>query len=70
MAGDLGRTSLMLYFLHHLIVLTLAKEWLGLQLNNWWWYALATAALLVPRGHRPALAGIRGIVARRRLQPA
>lgn len=38
----LGRTSLMLYFLHHLLVLTLAKEWLGIKLNDWWWYAFAT----------------------------
>jgi uncharacterized membrane protein len=67
----LGRTSLMLYFLHHLIVLTLAKEWLGLQLNNWWWYALADAALLVLLvGIGRLWLGIRGIVARRRLQPA
>ena len=43
----LGRTSLMLYFVHHLIVLTLAHEWLGLKLNNWWWYALANAVLLI-----------------------
>jgi uncharacterized membrane protein len=68
----LGRTSLMLYFLHHLIVLTLAKELLGLKLNNWWWFALANAALLV------ALVGIgrlwmslRGLATRRgRLQAA
>lgn len=67
----LGRTALMLYFLHHLIVLTLAKEWLGLALNNWWWYALAYAvlmALLVGIGR--LWLGIRGVVARRRLQPA
>jgi uncharacterized membrane protein len=43
----LGRTSLMLYFVHHLIVLTLAHEWLGLKLDSWWWYAVANAALLV-----------------------
>lgn len=67
----LGRTALMLYFLHHLIVLTLAKEWLGLRLNNWWWYALAYAALLVLLvGIGRLWLGIRGIVARRRLQPA
>lgn len=67
----LGRTSLMLYFLHHLIVLTLAKEWLGLKLNNWWWYALANAALLVLLvGIGRLWLGIRDIAARRRLQPA
>ena len=67
----LGRTSLMLYFLHHLIVLTLAKELLGLKLNNWWWYALAYAVLLVLLvGIGRLWLGIRGIAARRRLQPA
>ncbi len=67
----LGRTSLMLYFLHHLIVLTLAKELLGLKLNNWWWYTLACAALLVLLvGIGRLWLGIRGLVARRRLQPA
>lgn len=67
----LGRTSLMLYFLHHLIVLTLVNERLGLRLNNWWWFALANLALLV------ALVGIgwlwlelREGLARRRLQTA
>lgn len=29
----LGRTSLMLYFLHHLRVLTLTKEWLSIKLS-------------------------------------
>jgi hypothetical protein len=67
----LGRTSLMLYFLHHLIVLTLAKELLGLKLNNWWWFALANAALLVLLvGIGQLWLGIRGFAARRRLQPA
>ena len=67
----LGRTSLMLYFLHHLIVLTLAKEVLGLKLNNWWWYTLACAALLVLLvGIGRLWLGIRGFAARRRLQPA
>jgi hypothetical protein len=66
----LGRTSLMLSFLHHLIVLTLAKEWLGLKLNNWW-YALANAALLVLLvGIGRLWLAIRGVAARRRLQPA
>jgi uncharacterized membrane protein len=67
----LGRTSLMLYFLHHLIVLTLAKEWLGLKLNNWWWYALANAVLVVLLvGIGRLWLAIRGIAARRRLQAA
>jgi uncharacterized membrane protein len=67
----LGRTSLMLYFLHHLIVLTLAKEWLGLKLNNWWWYALANAVLLVLLvGIGRLWLAIRAVAARRRLQPA
>jgi uncharacterized membrane protein len=43
----LGRTSLMIYFVHHLLVLTLAHEWLGLMLNRWWQYWLANAVLVV-----------------------
>ncbi|MEX2220585.1 MAG: heparan-alpha-glucosaminide N-acetyltransferase domain-containing protein [Candidatus Rokuibacteriota bacterium] len=67
----LGRTALMLYFLHHLIVLTLAKELLGLKLNGWWWYAVANTALLVLLVYIGRLwLAIRGIAARRRLQPA
>ncbi len=67
----LGRTALMLYFLHHLIVLTLVKEVLGLKLNNWWWYALACAALLVLLvGIGRLWLGIRGSAAWRRFQPA
>ena len=67
----LGRTALMLYFLHHLIVLTLAKESLGLKLNNWWWYALACAGLTVLLvGIGRLWLGIRGLWARPRLEPA
>lgn len=43
----LGRTSLMLYFLHHVLVLTIAHEWLGLKLDSWWWYALANVLLTI-----------------------
>ncbi len=43
----LGRTSLMLYFIHHLLVLTLTHDWLGWKLNSWWSYGLANAVLLV-----------------------
>jgi uncharacterized membrane protein len=43
----LGRTSLMLYFLHHVLVLTIAHEWLGLKLNNWWWYGLTNVLLTI-----------------------
>jgi hypothetical protein len=43
----LGRTSLMLYFLHHVLVLTISHEWLGLKLDNWWWYALANVLLTI-----------------------
>jgi hypothetical protein len=51
-------------------VLTLAKEWLGLKLNNWWWYALANAVLLVLLvGIGRLWLAIRGVAARRRLQP-
>ena len=66
----LGRTSLMLYFLHHLIVLTLAKEWLGLKLDSWWRYGLANAVLLILLvGIGQLWLGVRSIAARR-LQPA
>jgi len=66
----LGRTALMLYFLHHLLVLTLAKEWLGIKLNDWWWYAVANAALMVALVYLGRLwLHIRSI-AGRRLQPA
>lgn len=66
----LGRTSLMLYFLHHLLVLTLVKEWLGIKLNDWWWYAFANAALMVALVYLGRLwLRIRSI-AGRRLQPA
>ncbi len=43
----LGRTSLMLYFVHHLIVLTLTNEWLGWKLDNWWTFSLANVVLAV-----------------------
>jgi uncharacterized membrane protein len=67
----LGRTALMLYFLHHLLVLTLAKEWLGLKLNNWLWYSLANVALLLLLVYLGRLwLGIRGLAPWRRLQPS
>jgi membrane protein implicated in regulation of membrane protease activity len=37
----------MLYFLHHVLVLTIAHEWLGLKLDSWWWYALANVLLTI-----------------------
>jgi uncharacterized membrane protein len=42
----LGRTALVLYFLHQLIVLTLVNERLGIRFNDWWAYAAANLALL------------------------
>ena len=67
----LGRTALMLYFLHHLIVLTLAKEYFGLKLNNWWWYVLADAVLLARLVWIGRLwLGIRSVATRRRLRLA
>ena len=67
----LGRTALMLYFLHHLLVLTLAKEMLGLKLNNWWWYTLANAALLLLLVYLGRLwLAIREMAPWRRLQPS
>jgi hypothetical protein len=41
----LGQTALFLYFTHHLIVLTLINQWLGLRFNNWWVFAAAYALL-------------------------
>jgi uncharacterized membrane protein len=43
----LGRTALVLYFLHQLIVLTLINQRLGLRFNGWWRYAVANLALMV-----------------------
>lgn len=31
------------YFLHRVLVAGLAKEWFGIKLNDWWWYAFANA---------------------------
>jgi uncharacterized membrane protein len=42
----LGRTALVLYFLHQLIVLTLVNQRLGIRFNDWWGYAAANVALL------------------------
>jgi uncharacterized membrane protein len=41
-----GQTALMLYFLHHFIVLTLVTQTLHLRFNNWWAYGLANLLLL------------------------
>jgi uncharacterized membrane protein len=43
----LGRTSLVLYFVHHLIVLTLTNEGLGWKLDSWWTFAFANVVLTV-----------------------
>ena len=42
----LGRTALILYFLHQLIVLTLVNQLLGMRFNNWWFYGVANFVLL------------------------
>jgi len=42
----LGRTALVLYFLHQLIVLTLVNQRLGIRFNNWWSYAAANLVLM------------------------
>jgi hypothetical protein len=50
----LGRTALMLYFVHQLIELTLISELLGVRLDHWLLYAAANAVfvvLLVSLGH-------------------
>jgi hypothetical protein len=67
----LGRTSLMLYFLHHVLVFTIAREWLGLVLDRWWWFVLANALLAVVLVYLGRLwLEIRSVAARRRLQTA
>jgi uncharacterized membrane protein len=43
----LGRTALVLYFIHQLIVLTLVNQRLGLRFNDWWSYGFANLALMV-----------------------
>ena len=43
----LGRTALVLYFIHQLIVLTLINQRLGLRTNDWPWYLGANLVLLV-----------------------
>jgi uncharacterized membrane protein len=66
----LGRTSLMLYFLHHFIVFSFTHEWLGWKFNRWWQYWLANAVLMVLLVYIGKLwLGVRGM-ASRRLQPA
>ena len=42
----LGQTALFLYFIHHLIVLTLVTEHLHLKFNSWWRYGLANLLLM------------------------
>src|SRR5262249_17423419 len=41
-----GRTALLLYFVHHLIVLTLVNQRWYLKFNNWWLFGAADVALL------------------------
>jgi fucose 4-O-acetylase-like acetyltransferase len=43
----LGQNALVLYFVHQIIVLTLARQRLGVLFTSWWLYALANVALLV-----------------------
>jgi uncharacterized membrane protein len=42
----LGQSSLMLYFVHQVIALTLVRRHLGIVLTSWWLFALADVALL------------------------
>lgn len=43
----LGRTALVLYFIHQLIVWTLVNQRLGLRMNDWPWYLGANLVLLI-----------------------
>ena len=42
----LGQTALFLYFIHHLIVLTLVNQYLGVRFNNWWRYGVVNFLLM------------------------
>ena len=42
----LGQTALFLYFIHHLIVLTLVHQYLHQIFNSWWRYGLANLLLM------------------------
>ena len=67
----LGQSSLMLYFVHQVIALTLVRQHLEMVLTSWWLFALADVALLalcvglgwlwpeVKRRARAALGGLR-----------
>ena len=41
-----GQTALMLYFVHHLVVVSLVQRALGIVMKSWWVYWLSTALLL------------------------
>ncbi len=67
----MGRTSLMIYFIHHVFVYTLVNQWLGWKLHTWLWYWVANAALaLLLVGLGWLWLEIQAIAARRRLQTA
>ncbi len=40
------------YFLDRVLVVGLTKEWFGIKLNDWRWYACANAALMSRRPRR------------------
>jgi peptidoglycan/LPS O-acetylase OafA/YrhL len=44
---ELGQTAMMLYFVHQIIVFTIAKQWLGVAFHSWLGYAAANVALMV-----------------------
>jgi peptidoglycan/LPS O-acetylase OafA/YrhL len=44
---ELGQTAMVLYFVHQIIVFTIAKQWLGIAFASWAGYWAATAALMV-----------------------
>ena len=68
----LGRTALALYFGHHLIVLTLVNQRLGLKFNDWWLYAIMNLMLLIVLLYagRAWLALKQVVADRRALRPA
>jgi len=43
----LGQTALFLYFVHQVIVFVLVNQWLGWRFNEWPWFWLANAVLIV-----------------------
>ncbi len=42
----LGKTTLTIYFIHHLIALVILKRWYGIHFDNWFYFAMADVCLI------------------------